>query len=250
MNDRKFSEVFPDLSLSPAVDKMLHDVMVTRVVMYREKQRMELYLESTHLIEKEIIYRAEDEIRNHLFGPVSRFEVKIVERYLLSGAYTPEKLVELYMPSLLLELSRENHVSYRMVKRGGYSVSDQILRLSMANTDLARSREKEIRAFFENIFLTRFGMSISVSFSYTERKMREAEKRMADVGKKLPYTEGDEEVPWETAGSGDSGTDGKKSDDGKTFGEGKKSNSEAKDKTTKPGISASQVSSWCICPAE
>ena len=240
MNDRKFSEVFPDLSLSPAVDKMLHDVMVTRVVMYREKQRMELYLESTHLIEKEIIYRAEDEIRNHLFGPVSRFEVKIVERYLLSGAYTPEKLVELYMPSLLLELSRENHVSYRMVKRGGYSVSDQILRLSMANTDLARSREKEIRAFFENIFLTRFGMSISVSFSYTERKMREAEKRMADVGKKLPYTEGDEEVPWETAGSGDSGTDGKKSDDGKTSGEGKKSNSEAKDKTTKPGISASR----------
>ena len=104
-NERKFTDVFPDLELSPAVDMMLRDTNVTRVVMYNEKQRMEISLESTHLIEKEIIYRAEEEMKDFLFGPTSRAEVKLVERYLLSGQYTPEKLAELYMPSLLLELS-------------------------------------------------------------------------------------------------------------------------------------------------
>ncbi len=173
MTERKFSEVFPGLELSPAVDKMMNDVTVTRVVMYSEKQQMEVYLESTHLIEKEIIYKAEDEVRTHLFGVTSRFNVKMIERYLLSGAYTVDKLVELYMPSLMLELSRENHVSYRLIKRGGFEISDQILRLSMTNTDLAKSREKEIRAFFEDTLLTRFGMSISVSFSYTAKPVRE-----------------------------------------------------------------------------
>ncbi len=158
---------------------MMQDVMVTRVVMYNEKQRMEIYLESTHLIEKEIIYRAEEEIRTFLFGQFSRFKVKLCERYLLSGAYTAGKLVELYMPSLLLELSKENHVSYRLVKKGGYEMEGQNLHLSMTDTDLARSREKEIRAFFENTFLTRFGMSISVSFSYTEKTAWDSEAALA-----------------------------------------------------------------------
>ena len=38
-NERKFTDVFPDLELSPAVDMMLRDTNVTRVVMYNEKQR-------------------------------------------------------------------------------------------------------------------------------------------------------------------------------------------------------------------
>ena len=179
-NERKFTDVFPDLELSPAVDMMLRDTNVTRVVMYNEKQRMEISLESTHLIEKEIIYRAEEEMKDFLFGPTSRAEVKLVERYLLSGQYTPEKLAELYMPSLLLELSKENHVSYHLIKRGGWTMSDQILQLTLTNLDLARSREKSIRSFFEDIFLTRFGMSISVSFSYTAKKSLSEEELLSE----------------------------------------------------------------------
>ncbi|MBR0146365.1 MAG: PolC-type DNA polymerase III [Eubacterium sp.] len=167
MNERPFYDVFPDIQLSQSADRYLRDTMVTRIVMYREKQRMEIYLESTHLIDKEILLQAEEELRVFLFGPTSRFDVKIRERFLLSGQYTPEKLWELYMPSFLYELSRKNHVAYRLIKRGEVRMTDQILRLTLSNTELARSREKEIRDFFEQAFLTRFGMSISVSFSYT-----------------------------------------------------------------------------------
>ena len=132
MGERAFEEVFPELRLSPAVERMIQGVKVTRIAMYNETGRMEVYLESTHLIEKEIIYRLEEELRSFLFGR-SRMVVKIVERYLLSEAYTADKLLKLYMPSLLLELSKENHVSYgrrsrRSRKKGFLTEASGLLR--------------------------------------------------------------------------------------------------------------------------
>ena len=180
MGERAFEEVFPELRLSPAVERMIQGVKVTRIAMYNETGRMEVYLESTHLIEKEIIYRLEEELRSFLFGR-SRMVVKIVERYLLSEAYTADKLLKLYMPSLLLELSKENHVSYRLIKKGGYRIEDQVLFLSMAENELAKSREQGIRKFFENIMVTRFGMSIGVSFSYVPQEVRKADAIGAGV---------------------------------------------------------------------
>ena len=64
MGERAFEEVFPELRLSPAVERMIQGVKVTRIAMYNETGRMEVYLESTHLIEKEIIYRLEEAARN------------------------------------------------------------------------------------------------------------------------------------------------------------------------------------------
>ena len=187
MSERKFNEVFPDLTLPKDLELYMRDTTVTRVVMRHEEQRMDVYLESTHLIRKEVIRLVEEELKNFLFGPTSRIEVTFVERYLLSGQYTPENLFEQYRPSLLQELAGKSHVSYRLVKRGDMKMSENLLQITMADTGVARDREKEIRAFFEDIFLTRFGMSISVSFSY----------------KKLSEELSDEEETQETQGETD-----------------------------------------------
>ncbi len=176
MSDRKFHEVFPDLVLSPSVERLMHDTTVTRVVLRKDDKRMELYLDSTHLIEKEIIYKAEEEIGSFLFGSGSRFQVVIHEHFLLSEQYNADRIYQLYMPSLMLELAKNNHVVYRLVKRGSHKMSEHIMMLNLADIGLAHEREKEIRAFFEDAFLTRFGMSISVSFSYTEKKAEEPRK--------------------------------------------------------------------------
>ena len=172
MEERQMTEVFPGLTFSPAVGKYLQDTTVTRVVMSSQKKTLEVYLTSNHLIGKDILYRAEEEIRSFLFGRDESYLVKMRERFLLSGQYTAEKLMELYMSSLLLELSRDNHVDFRLIKRGNWLMTENTLHLTLPNTELSRSREKQIRDFFEDCMRTRFGLSISVSFSYAGNMLR------------------------------------------------------------------------------
>ncbi|MBO6163147.1 MAG: PolC-type DNA polymerase III [Eubacterium sp.] len=193
MEVRKIYEVFPDFTFSPTVDKYLRDTMVTRVVMYNEKRLLELFLDSEHLIEKSLIVRAEEEIRLHMFGKDDRYKVKIRERFILSGQYTTEKIAELYMDSLFYELSRENHVGYRLIRKGGWEIRGQELHLTLPDTDLSRSKEKQLRSFFEEIFLTRFGTSISVSFSYVEVIWEKEEEKNEAPGPAAPVKQEEDE---------------------------------------------------------
>ena len=170
MEARKFLDVFTDIEINNKIRDYFLDVDVTRVLMRNKDMTCLIYIESKHLIPKEMIFSMEEAVRLSLFGMNERVHVTILERYILSDLYNLETLTETYFPSFLEELSHYNHTLYRMIKRGSYSISEGILTLSLEDSLLAHDREGEIIKYFATIYAERFGMNVGIAIKYIEKK--------------------------------------------------------------------------------
>ena len=100
---KKFLEVFPDLHMTAEMEELLKLVEIERVSVSKNRSSIRVYIISPRLIHKKNLYDLEKGIRDQLF-PGKQLEIKIMERYRLSGQYTPEKLLNVYKDSILLEL--------------------------------------------------------------------------------------------------------------------------------------------------
>ena len=98
---KAFTEVFPKLRLSDDAGALMRQAQVARVTMTSRRDHMKIYLESEVLIQKEYVYETEQAIMDQLcFGaPV---QVKIIEKFRLSGQYTAKNLMQVYKDSILL----------------------------------------------------------------------------------------------------------------------------------------------------
>ncbi len=99
-----FLEVFPGLHMTEHMTELLGLVEVEKVSMNRDRSSLRVFIVSPRLIHKKNIMDLERGIRDQLFAG-KKLQIKIAEKYKLSGQYTPEKLLQAYRDSLLLELS-------------------------------------------------------------------------------------------------------------------------------------------------
>lgn len=104
--EKQFQEVFPDLRIEGGMAELLDTVEVSRVSINKKKDLLRIYVVSHQWIHKKYIYQLERQIEEQLFSNVP-LRVKIIERFYLSRQYTPENFLEVYRPSILLEL--KNH---------------------------------------------------------------------------------------------------------------------------------------------
>lgn len=104
-----FAETFPTLKLNSTVKAQLHEVEVTNITVNSTKDRLKIYLRSTHLLTRKDIAFLEQAIKNQLFAK-ARIQIIIMESYELSKQYTPENLMNLYIDSFLFDLEKESVV--------------------------------------------------------------------------------------------------------------------------------------------
>ena len=112
---KMFAEVFPPLDLEQGLLDLLGQVRVEKVTSHRAKNFIRVYLVSGKLIHKEQLFHLERVLKKQLFGR-TEVELKILERYELSGQYTPEKLLELYKDSILYELKHYSILEYNLFR--------------------------------------------------------------------------------------------------------------------------------------
>ena len=105
---KKFFDVFPALKVETKARQFLEEAMVERVSATKKQDFLRVYIVSDRLIEKEYIWKAEQGIEKML--PSFQVRVKIYEKYHLSSQYNPEKLMEVYRNSILLELKEYSPV--------------------------------------------------------------------------------------------------------------------------------------------
>ena len=99
---KNFLEVFPTLNIAESLKELLGLVQVEKVTTTRDRSSIRIYIVSQRLIHKKNIYDLEKGIREQLF-PGKKLTIKIVEKYRLSGQYTPQKLFKVYKDILLME---------------------------------------------------------------------------------------------------------------------------------------------------
>ncbi|MBE5846470.1 MAG: PolC-type DNA polymerase III [Lachnospiraceae bacterium] len=167
-----FKDVFPHLRLKSEIALFWEDVRVEKVSITKRYDFLRVYIESDHLIQKEIVFQTEEEIAKQLFKGRGT-TVKIYEKFNLSGQYTLPKLWEIYRESFLLELKSYSHLLYSIVKGADLSIPDDThMHLTVQDTAIAHDSEAEIIRILEKVFTERFGIPLDISFFYAEKKGR------------------------------------------------------------------------------
>ena len=167
---KAFTEVFPKLRLSDDAGALMRQAQVARVTMTSRRDHMKIYLESEVLIQKEYVYETEQAIMDQLcFGaPV---QVKIIEKFRLSGQYTAKNLMQVYKDSILLELKNYNMFLYNLFHGARCEFTDDdTLELTMEDNVVARGKEEELLQIFEKIFCERCGQHLKIVPQLVEAK--------------------------------------------------------------------------------
>ncbi|MCM1100874.1 MAG: PolC-type DNA polymerase III [Clostridium sp.] len=174
--NKPFFEVFPTLQLNQALRDTMEGTEVEKIATTRSKEYLRIYLFSPRLIAKQDIRAVEREILGQLF-PGSDLQVRIYEHFALSSQYDPEKFLDIYRDSILLELKDYNHIVYNTFKNGTLSYPEEhMVLLTMDDTVPARSKEAEILRILEKILVERGGFDVAVRADYREVKTGKYEK--------------------------------------------------------------------------
>ena len=168
--EKQFFDVFPSLKLDKKNQDLFEQVMVEKVSATKRRDFIRVTIVSEYLISKEIIFKVENEIKKQLFASHD-VKIKIYEKFKLSGQYTPEKLMDAYRESILLELREYSPVEYNLVKGADVAFEgEKKLLLTIEDTVLAKSKAAEMIHILEKIFNERCGFSVECVIDYKEKK--------------------------------------------------------------------------------
>ena len=246
---KSFLEVFPDLVMTEDMTDLMRKANVTKVTMNLRRDRVKIYLEADCLIAKDIIFDLQDLIRRQVFsdGPV---EVRIIERFRLSGQYTAKRLMPMYRDSILLELKEYSAILYDMFRRAQIEFEDEdTMILHVEDTCVSQKNCSELTAILEKIFCERCGQNLKLSVHMSEPKesrLRELSilqmaQEVQTISRRIYKNEerdGQEylEVPQKKDAAG------KKNGAGDAGSSGKKENAAAQTSGKKPAVSGGQGS--------
>ena len=166
---KPFFDVFPTLKLDTGLHDLFESVAVEKVTSTKRKDFLRVYIASDHLIQKEDVFRVEREIGKQFFlnMPIT---VKFDEHFTLSAQYDPQKLMDAYGESILLELKESSPVEYSMFRRADISFAGERMLLTLEDTVFGREKAQELTRILEKIYNERCKIPIQVEVSYKERK--------------------------------------------------------------------------------
>ena len=174
---KTFLEVFPDLHIAENVRGLLEMVGIEKISTNRDRSVIRVYIDSPRLMHKQSIYDLEKGIKEQLF-PGKRVTIKILEKYHLSSQYTPEKLMNVYRDSILMELKNYSILLYNMFRKAEMNFEEEgYLKLSLEDTMIVRDKSPELVRILEKIFTERCNVPVVVKTSYrpVEKKNTEPE---------------------------------------------------------------------------
>ena len=163
---KAFFDVFPTLKLDTGLQDLFENVTVEKVTSTKRKDFRRGSIE--HLIQKEDVFRVEREIGKQFF-PNMPIVIKFYERFTLSSQYNPEKLMDVYRESILLELREASPVEYSLFKRADTDFSQDRLLLTLEDTVFGREKGGELARILEKIYNERCSIPVQVELAYKEK---------------------------------------------------------------------------------
>ncbi|MBO5031736.1 MAG: PolC-type DNA polymerase III [Lachnospiraceae bacterium] len=168
--EKKFFEAFPNLKLDGVLKDLFEQVAVERITATRRKDLLRIYIRSERLIEKENVYCVENEIKKQFF-PRDHITIKIYEKFILSEQYNPEKLMDVYKDSILIELKECEHMLYTMFRQADIHFPEENrMELVLEDSVIAKSKEDELIGILDKVLNERCGFRVKFQTIYKEAK--------------------------------------------------------------------------------
>ncbi len=173
---KSFMEAIPNLQVTEDLQEALKTVEVEKVVLSRDRTDLRIYILSKRLIPKKNIYILEANIKKQMF-PRKEIVIKIVEKYQLSSQYTPEKLLEAYRDSILLELKHYSMLDYQMFRKAEVAFPEpELLEMTITEGLVQHRCGDELKRVLEKVFNERCGFGIEVQCLYKVAEKRKEEE--------------------------------------------------------------------------
>lgn len=171
-----FFEVFPVLKLNKGLADLLEEAVVEKITSSQIKKRIRVYVKSCRLLTYDQIRHIEYQIENQLFENTGVC-VDVIDRYELSGQYTPERLMTIYFDSFEAELRDSSDLEANIFHKAKKEFSDpNRMTLTVEDNFITAARIEGIRDRLIRIFQERFGFYVDISIEYEEKqKSRQAE---------------------------------------------------------------------------
>lgn len=169
-----FFEAFENLTVSKEIHALFEQVDVQKMVASKGKKHINIYIKSNRLITFTNIKKMEYQLKKQVFAGFMN-EVTFVEHYDLSGQYTPEKLMPIYYDSFLMELKEKSIIDFEIIKTSKHRFEGNTLIFDCEKNFLSEKRAPELKQYFEQLFLDRFGYNITVQYEYHDAPKREKE---------------------------------------------------------------------------
>ena len=163
--ERSFRDVFQSLELSDELTNVTEDVYVTKMSGTKSAQRLNIFLNSNHIIERRQINEIASQIKKQIIKS-DEVELRITERYNLSSKYTVKAALNEYKDSLILEFKESNELLYQIIRNANIDADDESISIELNDTIIARRNEHEISRIIEMIFTERLGVPASVNITY------------------------------------------------------------------------------------
>ena len=166
--EKDFFDVFPNLRVKKELEELLDMVYVTRVSCNPAKTRIWVYIKSERWIHKKNILELEEQIERQCF-PGLGVTVTVIEKFKLSGQYTPKNFLDSYRSSMELELRNYNMLEYNMFKQAQITFpDDHTLHVVLPDSVVAREKSEILLEYFHKVFCERCGMDLKVELDYVE----------------------------------------------------------------------------------
>ena len=182
MSSHGFFELFPKLEIEQDLSHALEDGVVERVSTNGAHDALRIYLSCSALIPKRRIWKLEEEIRKQCF-PGQRIQIRIVEKFRLSGQYNPKNLYEAYKDSIYEEIDHFSALLFGVFKKAQMEFDrEDHLQITLEDTVIARERENDLHDILDKIFCERCGQRLIIDFSYRKpAKSRYREKSRLEI---------------------------------------------------------------------
>ena len=170
-----FFEAFDNLTVSKDMQDLFEHVDVKKMVASKGKKQLSIYIKSDRLITFTNIKKMEYQLKKQVFQSAIN-DIVFVEQYELSEQYTAEKLMPIYYESFLLELKEKSIIDFEIINTASYEFVGNQLIFDCERNFLSVKRSAELREYFQNLFLERFGYEVQVEFKYHDAPKKEEEE--------------------------------------------------------------------------
>ncbi|MBQ5950642.1 MAG: PolC-type DNA polymerase III [Lachnospiraceae bacterium] len=212
---KPFFEALPDFRAPEGMQQQLERSSLLRAVPKPDGNRIVLYLSCPFLMEKRDVYRLEAALTKQYFA-ARGIKVQIIERFALSGQYTPENLTEMYLPSMLLETKEISMRLYHVLRHSQLSFSEEgVVVCDVPRDALLRSQGDSLKAYLEKVYTERCGLAAEVRMVYDREAglmhREEIEERLRAEARSISRaaqesgaegagaeTAAGQEMPWDT----------------------------------------------------
>ncbi len=170
----EFFDTFVGIKLNKEQAGYLDDVDVVKITRNKARGIVRVYIESSHIIPKTVVFDTEKSIKNQYFS-ADDLTIRIEEKYSLSNQYNLNNLYDIYKEHLMEDIRNFNKFIYKLVKQGNIEINDNTIYISLPDTFGSHEYADEIEGIFYKVFKYRFGFDLAVKLDFSIDNSEKAE---------------------------------------------------------------------------